>query len=154
MLNHVFLLFSLGCDIVTLWDILPETYISTYKNLSYIYIYIYIYIYKNKLRFCSLQAHYFQRDDVALRGFAKFFKKNSEEEREHAEKFMEFQNKRGGRILLQDIKVTIFEIHLFYVKNLMSNSGSRSMHMCKAPLNGSGRGHHVLTDVFVSSTET
>ncbi len=87
------------------------TYIFTYSNLSYIYIYIYI-----KLKFCSLQAHYFQRDDVALRGFAKFFKKNSEEEREHAEKFMEFQNKRGGRILLQDVKVTTFEIHLFYVE--------------------------------------
>ncbi|RXN33691.1 aldehyde dehydrogenase family 16 member A1 [Labeo rohita] len=49
-------------------------------------------------------AHYFKRDDVALNGFAKFFKKNSEEEREHAEKFMEFQNKRGGRIVLQDVK--------------------------------------------------
>ncbi|RXN31788.1 middle subunit-like protein [Labeo rohita] len=49
-------------------------------------------------------AHYFKRDDVALAGFAKFFKKNSEEEREHAEKFMEFQNKRGGRIVLQDVK--------------------------------------------------
>uniref|UniRef100_A0A8C2C377 Ferritin n=1 Tax=Cyprinus carpio TaxID=7962 RepID=A0A8C2C377_CYPCA len=49
-------------------------------------------------------AIYFKRDDVALPGFAKFFKKNSEEEREHAEKFMEFQNKRGGRIVLQDIK--------------------------------------------------
>ncbi|XP_026064342.1 ferritin, middle subunit-like [Carassius auratus] len=49
-------------------------------------------------------AFYFKRDDVAFPGFAKFFKKNSEEEREHAEKFMEFQNKRGGRIMLQDIK--------------------------------------------------
>lgn len=49
-------------------------------------------------------AHYFKRDDVALPGFAKFFKKSSEEEREHAEKFMEFQNKRGGRIALQDVK--------------------------------------------------
>ncbi|XP_051571846.1 ferritin, middle subunit-like [Myxocyprinus asiaticus] len=49
-------------------------------------------------------AYYFKRDDVALHGFAKFFKENSEEEREHAEKFMEFQNKRGGRIALQDIK--------------------------------------------------
>uniref|UniRef100_A0A8C1C0U3 Ferritin n=1 Tax=Cyprinus carpio carpio TaxID=630221 RepID=A0A8C1C0U3_CYPCA len=55
-------------------------------------------------RFCYLQTHYFERDDVALPGFAKFFKKNSEEEREHAEKFMEFQNKRGGRIMLQDVK--------------------------------------------------
>nr|ABV30907.1 ferritin heavy chain [Pimephales promelas] len=49
-------------------------------------------------------AFYFKRDDVALAGFAKFFKENSEEEREHAEKLMEFQNKRGGKIVLQDVK--------------------------------------------------
>lgn len=49
-------------------------------------------------------AFHFDRDDVALQGFAKFFRKNSEEEREHAEKFMKFQNQRGGRIVLQDIK--------------------------------------------------
>jgi len=49
-------------------------------------------------------AMYFDRDDVALPGFAKFFSKSSEEEREHAEKFMKYQNKRGGRIVLQDIK--------------------------------------------------
>jgi len=49
-------------------------------------------------------AFYFDRDDVALPGFAKFFRKSSEEEREHAEKFMAYQNKRGGRIVLQDIK--------------------------------------------------
>ena len=52
-----------------------------------------------------LQAFYFDRDDVALPGFAKFFRKSSEEEREHAEKLMKFQNMRGGRIVLQDIKV-------------------------------------------------
>jgi len=49
-------------------------------------------------------AWYFDRDDVALPGFHKYFKKNSEEEREHAEKFMKYQNQRGGRIVLQDIK--------------------------------------------------
>nr|ARU12137.1 ferritin [Conus frigidus]ASF90534.1 ferritin [Conus ebraeus]QFQ61169.1 Ferritin [Conus magus]UMA83327.1 venom-related protein ferritin [Conus judaeus]UMA82394.1 venom-related protein ferritin [Conus ebraeus] len=49
-------------------------------------------------------AFYFDRDDVALPGFAKFFRKSSEEEREHAEKLMTFQNQRGGRIVLQDIK--------------------------------------------------
>jgi len=49
-------------------------------------------------------AFYFDRDDIALPGFAKFFRENSKEEREHAEKLMEFQNKRGGRIVLQDIK--------------------------------------------------
>jgi len=49
-------------------------------------------------------SFYFDRDDVALPGFAKFFKKSSDEEREHAEKLMKFQNKRGGRVVLQDIK--------------------------------------------------
>eukprot|EP00112_Aurelia_sp_Birch-Aquarium-sp1_P000186 Seg1014.4 transcript_id=Seg1014.4/GoldUCD/mRNA.D3Y31 product="Soma ferritin" pseudo=true protein_id=Seg1014.4/GoldUCD/D3Y31 len=49
-------------------------------------------------------AQHFDRDDVALQGFAKFFKKSSDEEREHAEKFMKFQNQRGGRIKLSDIK--------------------------------------------------
>jgi len=49
-------------------------------------------------------AMYFDRDDVALPGFASFFKHNSHEEREHAEKLLSFQNKRGGRIFLQDVK--------------------------------------------------
>ena len=51
------------------------------------------------------QSFYFDRDDIALPGFAKYFAKASEEEREHAEKLMKYQNKRGGRIVLQDIKV-------------------------------------------------
>ncbi|MBN3315625.1 FRIM protein, partial [Atractosteus spatula] len=49
-------------------------------------------------------AYYFDRDDVALKGFYKFFKENSEEEREHGEKLMAFQNKRGGRVVLENIK--------------------------------------------------
>ena len=49
-------------------------------------------------------AFYFDRDDVALPGFHKFFKENSEEEREHAEKLMKYLNKRGGRVVLQDVK--------------------------------------------------
>lgn len=49
-------------------------------------------------------SFYFDRDDVALPGFAKFFKKASDEEREHAEKFMKQQNQRGGRIVLQNIQ--------------------------------------------------
>lgn len=49
-------------------------------------------------------AYYFDRDDVALPGFKKYFKKASDEEREHAELLMKFQNQRGGRIKLQDIK--------------------------------------------------
>jgi len=49
-------------------------------------------------------AYYFDRDDVALKGFSKFFKSSSDEEREHAEKFMTYQNKRGGRVVLQAIQ--------------------------------------------------
>ncbi|KAK2414759.1 ferritin-3, chloroplastic [Trifolium repens] len=47
---------------------------------------------------------YFDRDNVALKGFAKFFKESSEEEREHAEKLMKYQNIRGGRVVLHPIK--------------------------------------------------
>jgi len=49
-------------------------------------------------------AHHFDRSDVALKGHHKFFKKMSEEENEHANKFMEYQNKRGGTIVLLDVK--------------------------------------------------
>ncbi|XP_067946527.1 soma ferritin-like [Watersipora subatra] len=51
----------------------------------------------------SLSFH-FDRDDVALENFAKYFQKASDEEREHAQRLMKFQNQRGGRIVLKDIK--------------------------------------------------
>ncbi|KAK0061506.1 soma ferritin [Biomphalaria pfeifferi] len=41
---------------------------------------------------------------MALPGFHKFFKTQSEEEKEHPEKLMKYQNKRGGRIILQEVK--------------------------------------------------
>ncbi|XP_077453247.1 ferritin, heavy polypeptide 1b isoform X4 [Stigmatopora argus] len=53
-------------------------------------------------------AYYFERDDIALPHFAKFFRGQTKEEREHAEKLLTFQNKRGGRILFQDIKMCDF----------------------------------------------
>ena len=56
--------------------------------------------------FTYLQACYFDRDDVALSGFGSFFKKASDEEHKHADRFLQYQNTRGGRIVLQDIKVT------------------------------------------------
>lgn len=52
----------------------------------------------------SLQAYYFDRSDVALTGLYKYFKKASNEEREHAMKFLTYQNKRGGDIVLADIQ--------------------------------------------------
>lgn len=48
-------------------------------------------------------SHYFEREDVALPGMAKFCSKASDEEREHAQKFMKYQNQRGGRIVLQAV---------------------------------------------------
>ena len=49
------------------------------------------------------QSSFFNRDDQALHGFADHFKKESNEERAHAMKFMEYQTKRGGRVVFQDI---------------------------------------------------
>lgn len=56
-----------------------------------------------------MQAYYFDRDDVALPGMHKFFKYASDEEREHAMKLLKYLNKRGGRIILQDIKTPDFQ---------------------------------------------
>lgn len=60
--------------------------------------------------FCSIEYNvsyvyhslyaYFDRDNVALPGMAAFFKAASEEEREHAELLMKYQNTRGGRVRL------------------------------------------------------
>uniref|UniRef100_A0A8D0B9F7 Ferritin n=1 Tax=Salvator merianae TaxID=96440 RepID=A0A8D0B9F7_SALMN len=47
---------------------------------------------------------YFNRDDVALSKFSSFFHHLSEEKHEQAEKFLAFQNRRGGRAVLQDVK--------------------------------------------------
>ncbi|TFK04999.1 aquaporin-12-like [Platysternon megacephalum] len=49
-------------------------------------------------------SYYFEQDDVALRHMAQFLKVQSHEQKEHAEKFLTYQNKRGGSIVLQDIK--------------------------------------------------
>ncbi|KAI3993525.1 hypothetical protein MKX01_002538 [Papaver californicum] len=56
---------------------------------------------------------YFDRDNVALKGLAKFFKESSEEERQHAEKLMEYQNKRGGKVKLQSIVAPLSEFEHF-----------------------------------------
>ncbi|XP_025829457.1 soma ferritin [Agrilus planipennis] len=48
-------------------------------------------------------ASYYQRSDVALLGFYNYFKHSSDEEKEHALKFIEYMNKRGGKVVLQNI---------------------------------------------------
>lgn len=46
---------------------------------------------------------YFDRDDVALPNFSKFFLERSQKERDQAEHLLEYQNTRGGRVLLHTI---------------------------------------------------
>jgi len=49
-------------------------------------------------------ASHFDRDDIALPGFRDFFQKSSTEERGHAQKFIDYQNKRGGRVVLKPLE--------------------------------------------------
>ncbi|XP_053436815.1 ferritin heavy chain-like [Nycticebus coucang] len=49
-------------------------------------------------------AIYFDRDDVALKNFARYFQRQSHRYWELAKMLMELQNQRGGRVHLQDIK--------------------------------------------------
>merc|ERR1712126_538474 len=59
--------------------------------------------------YLSMSA-YFDRDDIALHGFAKRFLEASHEEREHAEKLIKYQNMRGGRVVFREIaKPTVDE---------------------------------------------
>lgn len=46
---------------------------------------------------------FFDRDNVGLPGFAKYFKEASDEERDHAELLIKYQNKRGGRVALKTL---------------------------------------------------
>jgi len=51
-----------------------------------------------------LQASYFGQDDVGLKGFHHYFKKASDEEREHGEKMISYLNMRGGRLVMKAIE--------------------------------------------------
>ena len=51
----------------------------------------------------NVQAAHFGRDDVALKGLAKFFLDAAEEENEHGRKLIKYQNLRGGRVLLKAV---------------------------------------------------
>merc|ERR1712112_27783 len=52
--------------------------------------------------YLSMSA-YFARDDIALMGFSKRFKKASTEERDHAMKLIDYQTMRGGRVVFREI---------------------------------------------------
>ena len=46
-------------------------------------------------------ASFYGRDDQALHGFAKFFRKSADEERGHGLKLAAYQAQRGGRVVFQ-----------------------------------------------------
>ena len=64
----------------------------------------------------SLQYHtmfaYFDRDYVGLKNIAEFFNKSSHEEREHAHKFIKYQNMRGGKVVIGDVKDFEFDVDI------------------------------------------
>merc|ERR1719487_349124 len=75
------------------WDAKTEETLNAHINMELYASYVY-----------QAAARHFERDDVALFGFAKFFQHQSDEEREHAEKFQKYLNLRGGRLKLKDVK--------------------------------------------------
>ena len=46
---------------------------------------------------------HFDQDDVVLKAFIGYFQGLSDESRKQAQELMEYQNLRGGRIVLQNI---------------------------------------------------
>ncbi|CAK8675639.1 unnamed protein product [Clavelina lepadiformis] len=72
-------------DRAGLWSKKCEEELNKQINLELYASYVYM-----------AMGHFFDRDDVALKNVSKFFKENSEEEREHAEKIISYQNRRGG----------------------------------------------------------
>ena len=49
-------------------------------------------------------SNYFNRDDIGLHKLVEYFNKASLEEREHANKLMDYQNLRGGIVEIHGIK--------------------------------------------------
>ncbi|CAG9460232.1 unnamed protein product [Pedinophyceae sp. YPF-701] len=75
-------------------DLHPECEAAINEQINVEYSVSYIYH--------SLFA-FFDRDNIGLPGFAKYFKALSEEEREHAEGLMEYMNIRGGKVKLMPL---------------------------------------------------
>ncbi|XP_078682837.1 soma ferritin-like [Branchiostoma floridae x Branchiostoma belcheri] len=49
-------------------------------------------------------ASYFGHDDVSLEGFSRLFRRMSEEERQHANVLVDYQNKRGGHVVYRNVQ--------------------------------------------------
>lgn len=51
-----------------------------------------------------VQANYFQRPDIELPNVSGHFKKAADCKRDSAIMLMEYQNRRGGQVVLQDVQ--------------------------------------------------
>ena len=61
----------------------------------------------------DLIASYFKNKNVGLDNIGDYFLKNGNEEREHAHKFIDYQNKRGGMVKFNNIE----DVNLDYLNN-------------------------------------
>ena len=52
---------------------------------------------------------YFSHDSVAFPGMCKYLKEMSDEERQHADAFIKYQNMRGGKVVIDSVSCPIFE---------------------------------------------
>lgn len=80
------------------YDNQAEAAINEQINVEYNISYVY-----------HAMSAYFDRDNVSLPGLAKYFYRQSDEERGHAQMFMNFQNTRGGRVHLNALVPTVSE---------------------------------------------
>ena len=90
----------------TLWSSECETAVNNQINLEYYASYCYHYLFT-----------YFDRNNVGLKNIAKFFDKCSHEERDHAHKLIEYQNKRGGSVQLKSINNPDIDLSNFNREN-------------------------------------
>lgn len=84
------------CRTLGFYDETLEAAINVQIHCEYTNSYVY-----------SALFSYFDRDSVALPGIAEYFRKQSAEERGHAELLMKYQNTRGGCVELKPIQTPI-----------------------------------------------
>lgn len=76
------------------WEEICENELNLHINREYGASYTY-----------HLLSSYFDRDNIGLNKLVEYFNKASLEEREHADKFMKYQNMRGGIVKLGNINI-------------------------------------------------
>ena len=80
-----------------------------------------------------VQGMYFDRDDVALPKFSQYFMERATKEQEQAEQLLQYQNMRGGRVVLQSIAVSPHRqenrLHLHTFLSLLSTCFSTHVYM-------------------------